>query len=106
MSKESDSIYSTPVWKSIRNRQLSTQPLCQSCLITGRVVSANTVDHVFAWQKHGKQSFTQNLFQSLCHDCHSYKTGQEKQGKFIHYKGDQTLTYTSHDYQIQVMSYR
>ena len=97
-TRESDSIYQTSAWRSIRGRQLSVQPLCQGCLSRGHIASGVHVDHVFPWKHIGKQAFTRNLFQSLCQPCHSTKTGQEKQGKYDHYSRDGVVTYTKHDY--------
>ena len=105
VSKESDSIYQTPFWKSQRARQLSIQPLCQGCLTRGIVASAKHVDHVFAWKHIGRHAFTQNIFQSLCHNCHSYKTGLEKQGIYEHYTHEGVIQYTEHDYSVKMRQY-
>jgi len=86
VSRETNSVYSTPAWKSIRQTQLSKQPLCQACLIDGRVEQAEHVDHVFPWTQIGKHSFMRNIFQSLCHSCHSIKTNKEKKGVFEYYQ--------------------
>ena len=97
-TRETDSIYQTPAWKSIRNRQLSIQPLCQACLSRGRVESAQHVDHVFPWKHIGAHAFTRNLFQSLCKPDHSHKTALEKQGKYTHYLIEGERTYSVSDY--------
>ena len=83
--KENNSMYATRQWQSLRARQLSKQPICQSCFTRGVITQANHVDHVFPWTHIGKQAFYQNLFQSLCHECHSHKTGLEKRGVYRHY---------------------
>ena len=97
LKRPSDSVYKTAVWQSIRTRQLSLQPLCQACLLRGKVTQANTVDHVFPWQQIGGNSFLRNIFQSLCPECHSVKTGQEQSGKFEHYT-DKITVYQKTDY--------
>ena len=51
---------------------------------------ANEVDHVFPWSKLGTQAFDYNVFQSLCKDCHSVKTGLEQRGIYRHYTDIQT----------------
>ncbi len=79
------SMYQTAQWKTQRQIQLSKQPLCESCLTNGKVVQANHVDHLFAWNKIGKQAFYNNIFQSLCTNCHSHKSAQEKQDIYTHY---------------------
>ena len=95
---ESNSMYQSKQWKQTRTVQLSKQPLCQSCLCVGRVTAANHVDHVFAWNKIGKQAFYRNLFQSLCVNCHSVKTASEQRGIYIHYKDSGSIEYTKNDY--------
>jgi len=97
-TRETDSIYQTPAWKTVRQRQLSIQPLCQACLSRGKIEAAKHVDHVFAWKHIGKHAFLNNIFQSLCHADHSHKTGLEKQGIYTHYAFSGEKQYTKHDY--------
>ena len=96
--RETDSVYQTPAWKTVRQRQLSMQPLCQACLSRGIVEQAQHVDHVFAWKHIGKHAFLNNIFQSLCHADHSTKTGLEKQGIYTHYAHEGERAYTKDDY--------
>ena len=100
--RESDSIYQTPAWRSIRQRQLSIQPLCQGCLSRGKIETAKHVDHLFPWRQIGKHAFLRNIFQSLCPECHSYKTGQEKHGVIEHYTSEGVEALTIHDYPLRV----
>ena len=90
------SMYQTNQWRTLRQAQLSKQPLCESCIKQGKVVQANHVDHLFAWNKIGKQAFYNNLFQSLCTNCHSHKSALEKQDIYIHYATGKQ--YTINDY--------
>lgn len=96
--RETDSIYQTPAWRQIRQRQLSIQPLCQACLCRGKVEQAEHVDHLFAWKHIGKHAFLHNIFQSLCQPDHSHKTALEKQGVYTHYTLDGERSYTKDDY--------
>ena len=98
LSRDTDSIYQTPAWRSVRQRQLSIQPLCQACLSRGKVEQAQHVDHVFAWKHIGRHAFLNNIFQSLCHADHSHKTGLEKQGVYTHYTPEGERAYTKDDY--------
>ncbi len=102
--KESDGKYKTPAWKSIRKRQLSLQPLCQACLTQGKIEIAKHVDHVFPWRQMGEHAFLHNIFQSLCPECHSYKTGKERHGIFLMWtqKGQESLS--KHDYRLKVLT--
>ena len=79
------SMYQTNQWRNLRQAQLSKQPLCESCLSRGKVVQANHVDHLFAWTNLNKDAFYNNVFQSLCTNCHSHKSALEKQDIYIHY---------------------
>jgi hypothetical protein len=102
--KDTDKRYKTPAWASIRKRQLSLQPLCQACLSKGMIEAAKHVDHVFPWRQIGEHAFLHNLFQSLCPEHHSYKTGKERQGVFLMWCSDGEIALTEHDYQTQIAS--
>ena len=95
--KEFKSMYQTAQWRSLRTRQLSIQPLCQCCLTKGKVTQAKHIDHLFAWNKIGKQAFHENIFQSLCENCHSLKTGLEQKGVYRHYSNT-VIDYALADY--------
>jgi len=98
-ARQTDSVYQTPAWRSIRQRQLSIQPLCQACLHRGRIEAAQHVDHVFPWKHIGQHAFLHNIFQSLCHADHSHKTGQERKGNYLHWTMEGEKAYTQDDYQ-------
>ena len=104
-NENSDNAYSNPVWKTIRRVQLSKQPLCQSCLNRGTINSANHIDHVFPWRQIGNEAFLQNIFQSLCHECHSYKTGHERKGIFKYYAADGIKDLSINDYPLMMTAY-
>ena len=53
---------------------------------------------MFPWRQLGRQAFYLNLFQSLCHDCHSHKTQEERKGKVLHYTKGIVMTYRVVDY--------
>ena len=101
-ARQTDSIYQTPAWRTVRQRQLSIQPLCQACLSRGKVEQAQHVDHVFPWKAIGKHAFLNNIFQSLCHADHSHKTKLERQGKYTHYTQKGEKEYTQADYAFMV----
>ena len=92
--------YNSSQWKRLRQRQLSTQPLCQSCKTQGRICLASDVDHVFPWNHIGPQAFMHNVYQSLCRECHSHKTHLEQQGVYRHYDRPDAFTdYSKADWQ-------
>lgn len=96
--RENNSMYHTPYWRRQRAIQLSIQPLCQACLASGKVVQAEHVDHVFPWTQVSSEAFYRNLFQSLCHEHHSYKTALEQRG-ICRYWGKYVADYTIDQYQ-------
>lgn len=62
-------------WIAIRDRVLKTNPLCKSCLTTGKVKIADEVDHIVPLCKGGTDALD-NL-QGLCKECHEEKTRQD-----------------------------
>ena len=104
-TRETDSAYQTPLWRGIRASQLSKQPLCQGCLSRNIVASAKHIDHLFAWKHIGRHAFAHNIYQSLCPNCHSQKSGLEKQGIYRHYSRDGVKDYTKHDYAFVLREY-
>jgi len=101
-ARDGDSLYQSAAWKRIRTVQLSRQPLCQACLLDGRVEGALHIDHVFPWRAYGRTAFTHNIMQSLCPEHHSHKTAQERKGVYMHYTAEGVAQYTHEDYN-QVM---
>ena len=91
--------YNTAQWRTLRQIQLSTNPICAGCKVDGIITSASHVDHIFPWNQIGEHAFTHNLYQSLCPSCHSNKTQLEQQGIFRAY-GDRD--YIAQDYRIAV----
>ena len=96
--REANKMYNTRQWHSKRAAQLSTHPLCASCLASGIVTQAAHIDHVFPWSTIGKAAFYRNLFQSLCHSCHTKKTGLEQRGICRLY-GSPTIDHKPTDWQ-------
>ena len=95
-------LYQTSFWKRKRILQLSTQPLCQACILDGIVTQAVAVDHVFPWRTIRAHSFYINLFQSLCTSCHSVKTAYEQAHIYIYYASDGVQRLSKVDYMTKV----
>ena len=100
--KKFNAMYNSGAWKRQRQITLSKQPICQSCLTQGHIRSANEVDHLFAWSAFGKQSFTRNVFQALCGECHKHKTALEQKGIYRHFTNGKVVDYQLTDYVIVV----
>lgn len=95
--KENSKLYSTAYWKKQRVAQLSKTPLCQACLLEGKVVQAFAIDHIFPHRQDANK-FKNNLFQSLCVPHHTLKTQEENDGKYLYYSPNGLITYTDADY--------
>ena len=62
-------------WRTRRLVHLAREPLCRTCKAHGVTMPATDVDHIIP-KRHGGGNGSENL-QSLCHACHSRKTGSE-----------------------------
>lgn len=102
-NKKNNKLYNARFWKKQRSIQLSKNPLCAACLIDGRVVQAEHIDHVFP-HRQDNDKFRINLFQSLCASHHSEKTQEEFLGRYIYYSSNGIITYTDQDYGDQVIN--
>lgn len=99
-----NAMYDQTAWRKIRSLQLSRQPLCQSCLVGSHIKAATVVDHLFSWSHIGKDAFYNNIFQSLCADCHGDKTNLERGGVYRHYCGESYMDHRLNDYASVVLS--
>lgn len=96
--RENNAPYKSAAWAAMRAAQLSMQPLCQCCKLSGRITQAVHVDHVIAWRAVGEFAFKRAKLQSLCPNCHSLKTSLEATGVFRHYTEAGPIDYTAQDY--------
>ena len=80
--------YNTPAWIRLRKVKLAQQPLCEVCMKRGRLVPANTVDHVVSINAGGHPFPTLEGLMSCCTSCHNSKTNavDRKEGKGIAFK--------------------
>lgn len=69
--------YKTPRWKSLREAQLSLQPLCQMCLEDEVVEAATACDHVEP-HRGDEALFWHGALQSLCDPCHNGRKQREE----------------------------
>lgn len=67
-------------WQRIRQRILSTNPLCAHCRADGRVTLATEVDHIVPLREGGTHD--DNNLQPLCKSCHSSKTAAQSRGNY------------------------
>lgn len=66
----------------LRKRRLALFPLCRMCSDKGIATEATTVDHIIPLSQGGED--TDNNCQSLCDDCHSFKTASEDYASVNH----------------------
>ena len=63
-------------WQRIRREVLDVEPLCRTCLASGRVTVAAEIDHITPLHMGGHATDLDNL-QPLCQPCHEAKTTTE-----------------------------
>jgi 5-methylcytosine-specific restriction protein A len=73
--KKQKGFYQSYPWKKLRKEHLAIEPLCRMCDERGKVIIANTVDHIVP-RSHGGADAHYNL-QSLCRQCHDKKRNAE-----------------------------
>jgi hypothetical protein len=66
--------YNTPEWNRLREQKLKHSPVCEHCDRRGKLVTANTIDHVVAISKGGPPFPGLDGLMSLCATCHNQKT--------------------------------
>jgi 5-methylcytosine-specific restriction endonuclease McrA len=81
--------YNTPAWVRLRKVKLQQQSLCEVCMRRGRLVRANTVDHVLSINAGGHPFPTLDELMSMCTPCHNSKSRNIDQptGKGVAFKG-------------------
>lgn len=70
--KEHSRVYNSSRWNRLRTLTLSENPLCIMCKDSGKLTSADTIDHCIVFKDiNDPIAFdSRNLF-SLCHSCHA-----------------------------------
>jgi 5-methylcytosine-specific restriction enzyme A len=63
--------YHSARWRKARLMKLRRQPLCELCLIQGRLVAAALVHHMFELASRPDLALDLDNLQSLCPSCHS-----------------------------------
>ena len=69
-------IYKTKEWKELRLSQLMKQPLCECCLLDGRVTPAIDVHHIISFTDYTGNArlywaYNADNLSSLCKFCHN-----------------------------------
>jgi hypothetical protein len=68
--------YHLAAWRRLRAAKLADKPLCEVCERRGKLVAADTVDHVIAIAKGGEAFPALDGLMSLCESCHNQKTAR------------------------------
>ena len=69
-------LYHSKAWRTLRERKMRENPICEHCEKVGLLTSAQMVDHIKPVSEGGEFWSMANL-QSLCNQCHAIKTGKE-----------------------------
>jgi 5-methylcytosine-specific restriction endonuclease McrA len=70
-------IYESARWRRLRRLKLRKEPMCALCP-PGFKKPATDVDHVLPVRDRPDLAWDWGNLQSLCHECHSVKTGSER----------------------------
>jgi 5-methylcytosine-specific restriction protein A len=73
--------YNSRRWREASREFRKLHPLCAECRRQGRTKPAIGVDHVIPHRGNMRLFWDTNNWESLCHDCHSAKTGRERRGE-------------------------
>lgn len=77
--KDTASFYSSSAWQKIREQALiRDKGLCQHCLKKQRITHADMVDHIIPIKVMWEYRLDLDNLQSLCNQCHVYKTLEDK----------------------------
>lgn len=74
-------LYDTQAWRKLTKRMLRENPVCPSCLASGRMEAATETDHVVAHKGDRALFFDPSNMWCLCKQCHAKKTAGERNGK-------------------------
>ena len=70
--------YNSKSWKSVRNRKIKADPICEHCKEKGKIEIAKEVDHIIPIKVDWSKRLDINNLQSLCKSCHRKKTIKDK----------------------------
>ncbi|MDO9711988.1 HNH endonuclease [Paracraurococcus lichenis] len=70
-------------WQKLRAAHLALHPLCEHCLLEGKLIEANEVDHIEPVKAAPHRRLDPTNLQSLCKPCHSRKTAAENAGRYV-----------------------
>ena len=73
--------YNRKWWKVTRKRVLEDNPVCDICLLGGRLVEAKDVDHILPHQGDYEMFHDATNLWGLCKSCHAKKSSLEGQGR-------------------------
>lgn len=78
MNKSSRAFYGTTAWKTLRDRKLQKDPLCQMCLSKGFLKDGHDIDHIIEIKDDYSLRLDIRNLQTLCRSCHMHKTNEER----------------------------
>jgi 5-methylcytosine-specific restriction protein A len=62
--------YNSRVWRMLRQGVLNEHPLCQTCLLDNKIITATCVHHSVNLRLGWEQRYDARLLFSLCDKCH------------------------------------
>ena len=75
--KVTEKFYGLAKWKKFRARYVKEFPLCQVCIVKGKIRRVNVVDHIREIKDGGGLVDMDNVI-SMCYSCHNTKTNESR----------------------------
>ncbi|HCG9221686.1 TPA: HNH endonuclease [Vibrio parahaemolyticus] len=72
------SFYGSPEWRSLRDKKLRKDPLCEDCKDNGFIREGKDVDHVIEIKDDWSLRLDITNLRTLCRSCHMRKTARER----------------------------
>lgn len=63
-------IYNNRRWRKVRAFKFKSNPLCEQCLLKGRVTEAQLIHHIIPIDVDPNLAYEYDNLMSLCHNCH------------------------------------
>jgi len=63
-------IYNNRRWRKIRALKFANDPLCEVCILEGRVTTTEVIHHIIPIDIDPKLAYEYSNLMAICHECH------------------------------------
>lgn len=64
-------VYQSKAWRNLRALKFANNPLCELCLLKGKVTQTEEVHHIIPFDVNPDLAYDYDNLMSLCSECHS-----------------------------------